>query len=145
MHAKSEFQRLLEKNPRHAEAHHQLSRIQRYEKGDDHIKAMQLVLKMANPSAKETVLINHGLGKAHSDLKDYAKAFAHWQAGNRAFKKTIKYDFAEDQEVFDRLHQWAGSCLLLSRRVRGNEAPAYFYFGDAAFRHQFDRTNLIGA
>jgi len=68
---------------------------------------MQSVLAMPNPSAKETVLINHGLGKAHADLKDYHKAFEYWQAGNRAFKDVIKYDFSEDQEVFDRLHQWA--------------------------------------
>ena len=106
-HAKSEFQRLLEKNPRHAEAHQQFSRIHRYQNGDDHIKAMQSVLAMPNPSAKETVLINHGLGKAHADLKDYPKAFEYWQAGNQAFKDVIKYDFAEDQEVFDQLHQWA--------------------------------------
>ena len=106
-HAKSEFQRLLEKNPRHAEAHQQFSRIHRYQDGDDHIKAMQSVLAMPNPSAKETVLINHGLGKAHADLKDYPKAFEYWQTGNRAFKDVIKYGFTEDQEVFDRLHQWA--------------------------------------
>ena len=107
--AKAEFLRLIEKQPRHAEAHHQLSRIQRYKKDDDHIKAMQAVLAMPNPNAKETVLINHGLGKAHADLKEYAAAFEYWQAGNQAFKKTIDYDFAEDQEVFDRLHQWAES------------------------------------
>ncbi len=105
--AKKEFLTLLEKHPRHAEAHHQLSRIQRYEKGDDHIKAMKAVLASPKPSVKETVLINHGLGKAHADFKDYTAAFAHWQAGNQAFKKMINYDFAEDQEVFDRLHQWA--------------------------------------
>ena len=105
--AKKEFLNLIKKNPRHAEAHHQLSRIQRYEKGDDHIKAMQTVLASPNPSVKETVLINHGLGKACADLKDYPEAFAHWKAGNEAFKKTINYDFAEDQEVFDCLHQWA--------------------------------------
>ena len=112
--AKKEFLSLIKKAPRHAEAHHQLSRIQRYEKGDDHIKAMQAVMKMPNPSAKETVLINHGLGKAHADLKEYSKAFGYWQAGNQAFKKTINYDFAEDQEVFDRLHQWAESMPILS-------------------------------
>ena len=112
--AKSEFHHILEKSPRHAEAHHQLSRIQRYEKGDDHIKAMQAVLASQKPSVKETVLINHGLGKAHADLKDYAKAFSHWQAGNAAFKITINYDFAEDKEVFDRLHQWAESMPILT-------------------------------
>ena len=106
---KAKFLRLIEKQPRHAEAHHQLSRIQRYEKGDDHIKAMQAVMASPNPSVKETVLINHSLGKAHADLKEYATAFEYWQAGNQAFKKTIDYDFAEDQEVFDRLHQWAES------------------------------------
>ena len=105
--AKKEFLSLIKKTPRHAEAHHQLSRIQRYEKGDDHIKAMQSVLAASNPSVKESVLINHGLGKAHADLKDYAVAFGYWKAGNEAFKKTINYDFAEDQEIFDHLHQWA--------------------------------------
>ena len=123
--AKAEFLSLIKKTPRHAEAHHQLSRIQRYEKGDDHIKAMQSVLKMPNPSAKETVLINHGLGKAHADLKDYAKAFAHWQAGNQAFKKTINYDFAEDQEVFDRLHQWTESIPILSRSSTLKRKPIF--------------------
>ena len=107
--AKKEFLSLIKKTPRHAEAHHQLSRIQRYEKGDNHIKAMKAVLALPKPRVKETVLINHGLGKAHADLKDYTEAFAHWQAGNEAFKKTINYDFAEDQEVFDCLHKWAKS------------------------------------
>ena len=112
--AKAEFLSLIKKAPRHAEAHHQLSRIQRYEKDDDHIKAMQTVLASPNPSVKETVLINHGLGKAHADLKEYAKAFGYWQVGNQVFKTTINYDFAEDQEVFDRLHQWAESMPILS-------------------------------
>ena len=124
--AKKEFLNLIKKSPRHAEAHHQLSRIQRYEKGDDHIKAMQAVLASPKPSVKETVLINHGLGKAHADLKDYAKAFSHWQAGNAAFKKTINYDFAEDHEVFDRLHQWAD-------HLSASELPS---FGSGALKRQ---------
>ena len=105
--AKTQFHHIITNNPRHAEAHQQLSRIHRYQSGDDHINAMHTVLTMPNPTAKEVVLINHGLGKAYADLKDYPKAFGHWQAGNKAFKDTINYDFSEDQAVFDRLHQWA--------------------------------------
>ena len=123
--AKIEFHRLLAKDPRRAEAHQQLSRIHHYQKGEDHIRAMQSVLAMPNPSAKETVLINHGLGKAHADLQDYAQAFAHWQAGNQGFKKTINYDFAEDQDVFDRLHQWAETTPSLGGSIALKRQPIF--------------------
>ena len=111
--AKQQYVDVLKKHPRHADAHQRFSRLHRYQQGDDHIKAMQSVLAMPNPSVKEAVLVNHGLGKAYADLKNYSKAFGHWQAANKAFKDTINYDFKDDQDVFDRLHQWAGAMPMI--------------------------------
>jgi tetratricopeptide (TPR) repeat protein len=97
---------LLKKNPRHADAHHQFSRIHRYQDGDPHLVAMENALKSPNPSLKETVLINHGLGKAEADLKNYKKAFDHWTKANHAFQSSIGYQFAKDQKVFDTITRW---------------------------------------
>jgi len=97
---------LLKKNLRNADAHHQYSRIHRYNEGDPHIEAMEQVLKIANRSLKETVLIHHALGKAHADLKNYKTAFDHWIKANHAFKKSIGYEFQTDQMVFDAIKKW---------------------------------------
>ena len=105
--SKSLLSKLLKQHPRHAEAHQQFSRINKYKKDDEHINKMQIILKMPNLSVKETVLINHGLGKARSDLKEYSLAFRHWQIGNEAFKKNINYDFEEDRSLFNYLHRCA--------------------------------------
>jgi len=114
--AKEMLEGLLAKNPRHADAHHQFSRIHRYQKGDPHLDAMEQALKTPNPSLKETVLIHHALGKAHADLKNHKTAFDHWTKANHAFKKSIGYAFEKDQKVFDAITQW----------------------GDVASHHRFD-------
>jgi len=104
--AKEMLEDLLAKNPRHADAHHQFSRIHRYHKGDPHLEAMEQALKAPNRSLKETVLIHHALGKAHADLKNHKTAFDHWTKANHTFKSSIGYEFQKVQKVFDNIKKW---------------------------------------
>lgn len=104
--AKDLLNQIITSDPKHADAYHQLSRIHRFKKDDTDIEKMKAVVTDVQATVRQKVLINHALGKAQSDLKEYRLAFAHWELANQTFKQSIRYQFDEDQAIFDRIHQW---------------------------------------
>tara|TARA_B100001059_G_scaffold235792_1_gene282832 strand:+ start:1516 stop:3063 length:1548 start_codon:yes stop_codon:yes gene_type:complete len=100
--AKKIYNEILEINPNFTIADKSLSLIQKYKPGDTHLKSMEKKLKN-NIDDEAMRRLNFALGKAYEDIGEYEKSFKFYEAGNKLYKKEIKYDSKNDTEYFDRI------------------------------------------
>jgi tetratricopeptide (TPR) repeat protein len=103
----------LAAHPRSASAHMAISDLKRYAPDDPDIAAMEALLGPGRVESRaDRTSLQFALGKAYMDAGDAARAFAHLNAGNQAYRRTFAYDA-------DATHAWLGS-------IPGHFPPALF-------------------
>ena len=71
--------------------------------GDPHLAIMEGLAAKACLSDTDRMQLDFALGKAYADLKDHARSFKHWLAGNAAKRSTIAYDERAAFALFDQI------------------------------------------
>ena len=81
-----------------------LADSKKFAPGDPHLAAMEgLAAKASGLSKTDRMQLDFALGKAYADLKDYARSFEHWLAGNAAKRTTVAYDEPAAFALFDQI------------------------------------------
>jgi tetratricopeptide (TPR) repeat protein len=115
--ARAAFEAAAKVFPHSAAALFNQTDLKRIEPGDPLIAQMEALLAREGLSAADRTTLRFGLGKAYLDLGDSARAFRHYDEGNRLKRATFAYDaegterwMAEIAEVFssDLLNAKAG-------------------------------------
>lgn len=106
--AKKLLNQIIKTKPDYIEAHHNLSALKRYKKGDKHIDVLNALLENAdNIPADNRYRLYFILGKVHADLKEFDKAFEFYEMGNKLKRSTFEYDedrFLENVEKIKVLY-----------------------------------------
>jgi Flp pilus assembly protein TadD len=80
------------------EAHHNLSALKTYKKGDKHIELLKNIERNSSKLPPENqIRLWFILGKVHSDLEEYDKAFEYYTLGNNQKRASFKYN--EDEAI----------------------------------------------
>ncbi len=94
----------LRLDPNSTAAYVNLAAGNTFKPGDAHLVAMEaLAAKTEGLSTTDRMQLDFALGKAYADLKDYARSFKHFSAGNAAKRATIAYDEQATVALFDRI------------------------------------------
>ena len=105
------YKQALKINPDYAEAHRNLSTITTYTADDDQLHEMQLLIRDTALSDDARCHLNFALAKAHEDLNEPNKVFAHLSEGNALRKKLLGYTIQQDQNLFSNLKKAQPSIL----------------------------------
>ncbi len=92
---------LLSAHPNLAMAHMMLSRASKFECNDDEITRMEELVARKGTDDASRISLHFGLAKAHEDIGDFDKAFAHARAGNALARKWKTYAARDTANEFD--------------------------------------------
>ncbi len=101
--AKFYLEKVTNINPQFTNADKILSRFTKYKKEDNHIENMKQRLEKLSLNDFNKSNILFALGKAYEDIKDYEKSFKFLDEANNLQKKITKYDFRNDENLFNNL------------------------------------------
>jgi tetratricopeptide (TPR) repeat protein len=121
----SAYRRAIAIDPERGEAWWSLADIKSKVLTDDDVNAMEDSLVGA-VDALNVVPLHMALGRGWHDRKDYARAFEHFQHGNRLRADQIKYDPDElTQEVDEFLHMVTSGTLQPPRETSQSPVPIF--------------------
>ena len=89
--------------PGAAEIYWSLSNLKTFRFSDTEVAAMQELLGRENLPDADTVHLCFALGKAAEDAGDYARAFEHYERGNRLRRAQEFYDPVQTEMINERL------------------------------------------
>ena len=104
--AKRYIYKILSILPHHIPSHKLLSTILNYKNDFSHLKDMEKILShkdFEKVPPENKVNLYFALGKAYEDLKEYDKSFDFLEKANSIFKNLIKYNFNEDEKIFNNI------------------------------------------
>jgi hypothetical protein len=96
------------RNPGDARVHYALSILSRQTSGQNHVDRLEAALSSARRE-EDVLRIRYALAKEHEDIGNAQAAFAYLSEANRAQKRAIGYDFAQDAAIFDAIERQFGS------------------------------------
>jgi tetratricopeptide (TPR) repeat protein len=86
------FRAAIRANPRYAEAHRHLSLVKRHSEPDVEMSQMQALFDTPGIDDNARMHLAFGLGKAHEDTGNFAKAFDCFSTANALRRKMLTYD-----------------------------------------------------
>jgi tetratricopeptide (TPR) repeat protein len=117
------YRRAVELRPEHSEAWWSLSNLKTFRFDDAEVTAMERQLAGAKaPEAR--VQFSFALGKAYEDRGDYARAFTHFEQGNRTRRPLEEYDPVQTEVINERIRRAFDEALLARHADAGDPDPA---------------------
>jgi tetratricopeptide (TPR) repeat protein len=106
--ARQHYEAILARDPGNARVHYALAILARQTAHANHVPRLEEALARARRPA-DALRIQYALAKELEDIGDAAAAFRHLSAANAAHKRSIEYDFAKDEAIFDAIEARFGS------------------------------------
>ncbi len=126
--ARRAFEAAIALSPRRPAYHRALAEAERFGEGDPRLVALETLARDADgfPDDQQAE-IHFALAKAYDDLKRFDAAFAQWQKGNAAKRRSISYDEAEVGRYFDAVAAAFTPSLVQANRMTGfkSELPIF--------------------
>ena len=123
--AEREFRRAIELKADYGEAYQGLAEMVKFKPGDPLLAKIET--QLANPALPEGMpaFFNFAAGKINDDLGNYARAFRHYQAGNKATGKT--FNTAEfRQQTKDTLYHYSREHVAATQGLgSGSDVPIF--------------------
>jgi tetratricopeptide (TPR) repeat protein len=101
--AEASLRQAIALKPDFAEAHRNLAATKKFSSKDEQICQLEGLYRDPTISEHERCLICFSLAKASDDLGDLANAFQLYAEGNALRKKKLRYDKAQDTDLFQAL------------------------------------------
>tara|TARA_A100001391_G_scaffold142053_2_gene99826 strand:- start:6 stop:1589 length:1584 start_codon:yes stop_codon:yes gene_type:complete len=123
--ARALYEAILAEEPGNARVHYALALLSRQTSEANHVTRLEAALAKSE-SADDRLRIRYALAKELEDIGDTA-AFGHLKAANDEHKRTIGYDFAQDEAVFDALEALfrSGKGALFAGEGERSQAPIF--------------------
>lgn len=90
--AAAQYAKIIAENPRHSNAHRNLTNVKKYKAGDPHIAQMQELIEDPSISPQDRVHLAFAIGKALDDTGDCDQAFRYFERGNQGYFEQKPYD-----------------------------------------------------
>lgn len=120
--ARRHYEAILARDPGDARVHYALSILSRQTPEHNHVGRLEAALSSAQRE-EDALRIRYALAKEHEDIGNPQAAFACLSEANRAQRRAIGYDFAQDAAIFDAIERLFGSNAMAGE-VAGNADPA---------------------
>ena len=123
--ARALYEAILAEEPGNSRVHYALALLARHSAETNHVARLETALEQAG-RADDRLRIGYALAKELEDIGD-ARSFTYLKAANDEHKRTIGYDFAQDEAVFDALEQLfrKGEGPLFASTGERSEAPIF--------------------
>jgi tetratricopeptide (TPR) repeat protein len=112
-------------DPAFAEAYSSLADLKNYVFGDAEIAAMHALLRGDAGDDLDQAQLHFALGRAYEHTQAYAKAFEHYDHGNRRRRKTLPYDIASFENKTHRVIEFFDAAYFDAPPVAGRQAPGF--------------------
>jgi tetratricopeptide (TPR) repeat protein len=99
--AEREYEAAVRLEPRFYRAHSALAELRKQTPEQNHVVRLEALLRDVGPDVDGELHLRHALAKELEDLGDYERAFAHLAAGKQRKRRTLGYDFATDEALFE--------------------------------------------
>lgn len=117
------YRRAVELRPEHSEAWWSLSNLKTFRFEDAEVEAMERQLAAATaPEARAQ--LGFALGKAYEDRGDHARAFAHFEQGNRTRRALEHYDPVQTEVIHERIRAVFDAAFVARHAGAGDPDPA---------------------
>lgn len=98
------YRQIMAKRPDYAQAHFTYAAIHKYRDAEDpHIRAMLDLLQSGALPAEGQTQLAFALSKAYEDLRDYPRAFAFLEQGNRLRRGSFDYSIEGDEDLINNI------------------------------------------
>lgn len=97
--------RVLKKKPDYAKAHRLFSLVHRYEKGERYFAQLSALVNNKSLQADEAADAHFALAKAHEDLKDFEKAFEHYEQANYHLRSLYALSMSQHQNIIQQMKE----------------------------------------
>ena len=123
--ARAHYETVLTQDSGNARVHYALAILARQTAQANHVPRLEAALAEARKPA-DALRIQYALAKELEDIGDAAEAFRHLSAANAAHKRTIGYEFAQDEAIFDAIEaQFDGAASVASGPGSADAAPIF--------------------
>ena len=126
--AEKNYKRAIQLKPNFAEAYRNLANIKKFDIKDDEFLKMNELYLDKKISNDQICHIHFGLAKANENLGNYKKAYYHYIEGNILRKKILRYDFKQDEEIFNKIkfnYQKIASVTLNFESLVNDKIPIF--------------------
>jgi len=125
-HARQHYEAILAKNPGDARTHYALAILSRQTAESNHVGRLQAALAAAR-TPDDVLRISYALAKELEDIGQPKEAYAHLSAANAAHKQTIRYEFAQDEAIFNAIEALfsPGTATLSADAGRTDASPIF--------------------
>ena len=97
------FERAVSSNKKNIKSSFNLAQIKKYTLDDPHFLLMESLYQSNSVNQNDRCLLSFALAKAYGDVGDLQKEFLFLEEGNAIRRDQIKYNEAEDIELFSKL------------------------------------------
>ena len=98
--AKYHLEKTIDLYPQFYSAHRALSQLKKYKINDKHIDILKKLYQELKINKYGKSEIAFSLGKAHEDIKNFAKAFEFYEQGNKLRRSTIDFSIKKENDEF---------------------------------------------
>jgi tetratricopeptide (TPR) repeat protein len=128
--AEAAYQRCLELQPDFGEAYYSFADLKSYVFSDREVAGMQALLADGKTSPKSQAQIHFALGRALEQRRRYSDAFAHYEAGNSAKRRSTPFDAGAFEDKCRRVAATFSAQFFSARSGSGlNDAAPIFIVG----------------
>jgi tetratricopeptide (TPR) repeat protein len=101
------YNKALAIKPDYAEAHRHLSQLTKYSSDIAQISEVEALLQQADINDSDRCNLFYTNAKIKEDLGDLSAAFDSYVTGGNLRQKLLKYEFAQDEQLFDQIKRTA--------------------------------------
>jgi tetratricopeptide (TPR) repeat protein len=101
------YNKALAIKPNHAEAHRHLSILTKYTSDTAQISEVEALLQQNDINDSDRCNLLYTKAKMQEDLGDLNAAYASYVAGGGLRQKLLKYEFKQDEHLFDQIKRTA--------------------------------------
>jgi len=118
--------RVITLNPADYDAYYNRATLRRWTKADNHIEAMEGLLKAGIPDHKGAVQLFYALAKEYEDLGDPANAFAHLRRGANLRASMMRYDVHQDVATMAKIAEvFSGTVSFAPEPTAADSYPVF--------------------
>ncbi len=125
--AESRIRQALELEPDSPALYAELATMRKFSGSEPEVARMEALAQEREAGGESVIGLHFALGKIYADVRDYARSFSHYAAGNRSERATFDYDPQSTTSFVDRSIQILKRELFVQHRRLGldTELPVF--------------------
>lgn len=121
--AQAMLDRVIALNPSDYDAYYNRATVKRWTEADNHIDAMEQLLKAGIPDHKGAVQLFYALAKEYEDIGKPEQSFGHLVRGANLRASMMRYDVAHDVKTMAKIAEVFGADVMHTLRTKSAHIP----------------------